>query len=262
MIPLPAFLAGAAMLAGPALADGASGIPGLECLASPYTASGTEGERHLSSLISDIRDALDRFPSLLAALDQSKMPICLERRTTDARGYLDVDRNLVAVSSRLSRDQQWIILVHELRHLEQFSRGFCPSNDLSMGENARAVFAMEADAQAITTLVAWTVRDAGDGGPWRALAAWPEYGDIAQRLDAVMRGSGETSRAVAAAFGQWYASDDRVTHYYYASCSDYLDRQEDSKKLPSYNVLEEGFYESLCRLPDGTRYDCTPPDKK
>ena len=240
-------------------ADGTD-TPGLWCLLPPYASGLSEPDQYLVGLVADVRAALAPFPSLVETFDAAGLPVCLETRTTDARGYLDVDRGLIAVSDRLTRDQQLTIIVHELRHLDQLSRGFCPSNDLSMSENAHSVFAMEADAQAITALVAWAARERGEDGPWNAVTGWPEYGDIAERFGEAMRETQDAGLAVSAAFEQWYASDTRVTHYYYAACSDYLDRLDSTKLLPSYGLLDTDFYEMLCLMPDGTRYTCAPPE--
>lgn len=259
MRPSVPLLAIALSLSGPAAGETPPEESDLLCIDPPFTGESAVAPR-LSAVLSDIRRSLGPFPGLLETLDTAEIPICLETRTTDARGYLDVERNVIAVSDRLSPAQQWVIIVHELRHLDQFTRGYCPSNELAMAENARAVFAMEADAQAIAALVAWSARESGEEAPWEALTGWPEYRDIAERFEAEMRSSGDAGLAVAAAFDQWYASETRVTHYYYASCSDYLDRQDRDNLLPSYGLLDLTFYEALCVLPDGTRYACAPPE--
>ncbi|MBT8410374.1 MAG: hypothetical protein KJP02_01080, partial [Octadecabacter sp.] len=58
----------------------------------------------------------------------------------------------------------------------------------------------------------------------------------------------------------WYMSDDRLNDYYIASCSDFLDRQDASKLLPRYQLVPDDFLDDLCRLPDGSRYRCLPPE--
>ncbi len=168
---------------------------------------------------------------------------------------------VIALKSSLSFDEQRLILIHELRHLEQFDRGHCPSNDVSMRENARAVMATEADAMAITTLLAWDLRTIGHPGPWHTLIDWEQYGDIPQRFEAELAETGDLEAAVVAAFAQWYASDWRVNSYYFASCSDYLDRLDESHKLPRYDMLPDDYLTRLCRLPNGAPYACSDANR-
>ncbi|MGI3183617.1 DUF6782 family putative metallopeptidase [Nioella aestuarii] len=204
--------------------------------------------------------ALDRFPYYRASLATERPTMCLEDGPLGARGFLDVDGNRIVISTRLALDEQVVIFLHELRHLQQIGEGFCPASTLSMAENARAVFALEADAMAVTTLVAWTLAEAGLSGAWQALTGWPLYGDIPVAFQqAIDRGADETG-ASAAAFYQWYGSDWRRESYYIAACSDYLDRQDEANALPQYQLLPPEFLSNLCRLPDGTAYPCAEPE--
>lgn len=203
--------------------------------------------------------ALERFPGYRAALAAQRPTVCVEDGPLDARGFLDVEGNRIVISSRLAVEEQAVIFLHELRHLQQIGEGFCPASTLSMEENARAVFALEADAMAVTTLVAWTLRENGLSTPWQALTDWPLYGDIPIAFQqAIDRGANETV-ASAAAFYQWYASEWRRESYYIAACSDYLDRQNATNALPQYQLLPPEFLETLCRLPNGTSYPCVEP---
>lgn len=203
--------------------------------------------------------ALDHFPYYRATLSSQRPDLCVDDAPLGARGFLDVDHNRIVISARLAVDEQAVIYLHELRHLQQIGEGFCPESTLSMEENARAVFALEADAMAVTTMVAWTLRDAGLPAPWVALTAWPLYGDIPIAFqDAIDRGATATV-ASAAAFYQWYESDWRRESYYIAACSDYLDRQDEAHALPQYQLLPPEFLMTLCRLPDGASYPCEEP---
>jgi hypothetical protein len=97
-----------------------------------------------------------------------------------------------------------------------------------------------------------------DGQPdaWDALAEWPTQKDIAARFAAEMARTGDASGAVTAAFSEWYVSKSRVDRYYLSSCSDFLDRQDETKALPSYGMLRKNFLVDLCILPDSTGYTC------
>lgn len=225
------------------------------CRAYPFD----DAPPQMQSFLDSAAPALDRFPYYRAAMASQRPSVCIDDGPLGARGFLDVDHNRIVISARLPVDEQAVIFLHELRHLQQIGEGFCPASTLSMEENARAVFALEADAMAVTTMVAWTLRDAGLDGPWQALTNWPLYGDIPVAFqEAIDRGATETV-ASAAAFYQWYESEWRRESYYIAACSDYLDRQDASHALPQYQLLPPGFLANLCRLPDGTEYPCEEP---
>jgi hypothetical protein len=236
------------------------------CLADPATATETcqpypfdDAPPALRAILDLAAPALQRFPDYPAALDAARPVLCLDDAPFGARGYLDVDGNRIVISADLSEHEQMVILLHELRHLQQIGEGFCPAASLSMAENARAVFALEADAMAVTTLVAWTLRQDGQTEAWQALTDWALYADIPDAFQqAIDRGAEETG-ASAAAFYQWYGSDWRRESYYIAACSDYLDLQDAAHALPQYQLLPPEFLSSLCRLPDGTSYPCAEP---
>jgi len=244
-------------------ARSAHDLPGLDiaaqCLTAPYTHAVTPAAQRLRALLDRLDDARDPLQDLAADLTETEPLLCIDDRPIAERGYFDVDQNLIAVSAALDPDEMLTILIHELHHVVQYSRGYCPSNDVSREENARATFAVEADAMAITALAAWVLRSQGDPGPWSAMLGWDRYADIAERFDAEASASGNLARAASLAFYQWYDSDWRRTSYYLSSCSDYLDRQDRTHALPSYDLLPSDFLTNLCRLPDGTRYNCAAP---
>lgn len=200
------------------------------------------------------------YPSLHAAIEAEAPRLCLVDGVREAAGEYAPLENEVRIASSLPEGLMLSILLHEARHVEQLSRGFCPSNALSMRENARMVFALEADASAVSLLVAWSLREAGQPDAWQALSEWEMQQDIADAFEAEMRASGDPGLAAARAFDQWYGSAERREAYYLASCSDYLARQEESHALPRYGMLPDDFLKSLCNLPDGTRYGCEDPE--
>lgn len=242
-----------ACLALPA-ADGAQADP--TCLAPPWEAQDTPQRAALHALLTELRPVLARHPSLEAALLRLTPTLCLAPNLREAEGYLDADTLRIVLGADAPVPLQAGILLHELRHLDQFARGFCPSSTLTMRENARATFALEADASAVGLLVAWDMRAHGAHGPWEALAAWPQQADIAARLAEVMAATDDPAAAAAAAFAQWYARPGRLESYYLASCSDYLDRLDTAHLLPGQDLRDPGFLERLCRLPDDTPYPC------
>jgi hypothetical protein len=230
------------------------------CIEHPYDLPVAEDQYGLVAMYRDITTALVHFPSLAEALDSAEPDLCFSSVMDNALAYLDFDQNRIVISEGLSKGMRNGVFLHELRHLDQFVRGSCPSDDLAMKENARATFAMEADASAISLLVAWEMKENGDDYVWAALSLWPSQTDIAESFAKEMADTGNVALAVTAAFYQWYASSSRVDRYYAASCSDYLDRQDASHKLPMYQLIPDAFLEDLCTLPDGSSYECSFPE--
>ncbi|NNK78844.1 MAG: hypothetical protein HKP40_09055 [Litoreibacter sp.] len=213
----------------------------------------------LVQVYEEVAAGLERFPSLLAAVEDQSPELCLSSKMDNAHGYFDIEQNRIYLSDQIPIAMQVGVLLHEVRHLEQFSLGICPSDDLAMKEYARATFALEADASVVSLLVAWDMKENGNSGPWLALSAWPTQADIASSFASEMRASNDVPTAASAAFDQWYMSEARLEEYYIASCSDFLDRQDASKTLPRYQLVPADFLDELCRLPDGSSYSCSPP---
>ncbi len=256
-LPVRAAVTGALLGAGLCVSVAtAQDLPAAACLDHPYQDAASPEQEELRALFAEFSAILPDLPRMRDAIDTLRPRLCIDNRAITVRGYLDAEIRLVALRAGLERDAKLLVLIHELRHLEQLSRGFCPSNQISMQENARASLAYEADAMAVTALIAWDLAARGDGGPWQVLSEWQNYADIAERFAEVRRETGDPGSAVTAAFDQWYASDWRTESYYRASCSDYLDRLDQSHALPRYDLLPDDFWEQLCRLPTGVGYAC------
>ena len=211
------------------------------------------------SLVNEINGLSDEFPTMVESLKKLGPALCLDERKVSDRGYYDPLLNIIGLKADLGYHEKLAVLLHELRHLDQLARGYCPSTDYSMKETARATFAVEADAQAVAILIGWAMKADGNAGPWQAMMSWPNYSDIQNRFDTVMRQTGDPARATAAAFAHWYTSTWRVETYYHASCSDYLDRLDETKLLATDNMLPDDFLRNLCKMPDGSNYDCIEP---
>ncbi|MDT8327205.1 MAG: hypothetical protein RQ750_07455 [Roseovarius sp.] len=208
------------------------------------------------ALMDGMEPVLEIFPTYRDLLTTQATDVCLSASLHDARGYFSPEDNVIILQSDLTRDMQVAILIHELRHLEQYATGNCPTYHLAMSENARATLALEADASATSLFIANALGDAGQPQIWAALAAWPTHADIAVAFASELDASGDPREATTAAFAQWYASPWRRENYYRASCSSYLDRQDSTKSLPQYNKIAPGVFQRLCRLPDGSPYNC------
>lgn len=197
---------------------------------------------------------------LLTPLDDRAVTLFLDDRPTGALGYFAPDTAEIVLDAGLDDDGLFVVLVHELRHLQQDRRGLCPAPvDLSRTDMLQMVFALEADAQAITTLYAWRKRAAGDPGPWQALTGHEAFDLIGDSFAAAIAQSSDPAQATAAAFSAWYAEEARVDRYYRATCSDWYDAQDREHRLGATTALPADFSAALCQMPDGAPYDCVPP---
>jgi len=239
---------------------GAARAGALPCLMPPHDRPEGEVQTHLAGLLADLRPLLDHAPAMALALHELGPALCLDDGLQGAEGYFEPDAMRIVLHGGLDRGLQLGILLHELRHLEQFHRGICPSDRLAIGDHARMVFAIEADASAISLLLAWQRLLAGDPAIWEALMNWPSQSDIAISLAQEFFASADEGRMAAAAFARWYALDQRREGYYVDSCQAYLDQQDRSRRLPQYDRLPPDFLTAICRLPDGRPYPCAEPD--
>ena len=229
------------------------------CVYATDIAADPHAPAALIEVYEEVVVGLERFPSLLSAFEEQSPKLCLSDKMDNAHGYFDIELNRIVLSDQLSIAMLVGVLLHEIRHLEQAALGICPSDALAMKQYARATFALEADASAVSLLVSWDMKEQGNSGPWAALAAWPTQSDIASEFASEMFASSDASSAVSVAFDQWYKSEARQEEYYVASCSDYLDRQDTSKALPQYQLVPFDFLNDLCKLPDGSKYECSLP---
>ncbi len=246
---------------GLALSFGLTALPSVS-LASDTCASPpiyqTE-DAELDALIERALPVIDRFVSLHQALLSVAPEICLFTRPAEALGYFEPDTRRIAIDARLDEDLKLAILLHEMRHVEQFQRRLCPDLSLSMQNYARAVWAMEADATTVSMIVTWDIARGGDPGPFQALADHPHYSDVAAVFAVTMEETEDIGESSAAAFAAWYGSEIRRDTYYRSSCSAYLDQQDASHLLPQYGRLDPSYFLTLCTLPNGGSFDCAEP---
>ncbi|WGH80150.1 DUF6782 family putative metallopeptidase [Jannaschia ovalis] len=214
----------------------------------------------IADALAALAPVLDEYPDFQDVLDRSVAAICLTPAALDAQGYFEPETARIVLSDALSDGRMQAVLVHEMRHAAQFARGVCPAPDLAMRDYADAIFALEADASVTSVMLAHELRATGASEMWHALADWPLQADIAARYDAARAAGGTATDAATVAFDAWYLNRERRAAYYLAACADYLDTQDREHRLPSYERLPEGFFATLCRLPDGTAYPCAGPD--
>lgn len=247
----PILLAAAAFLA---LARGVAQA-GEVCLAAPY--SGGTGE--IAKLAALLTEALSPHPSLARALMTQAPDLCLDDAVYEEQGYFEPGANRIVLRAGLDADLQLAVLIHEVRHLDQFGRGVCPSTTLNLSEYMRSRLALEADAAAIGVYVAWTLRESGTPGPLEQLRSWPTHQDLVARFTQEMATSGDEVAATAATFAQWFQNPDRRAMYAFAICSNYIDALDRQKVEPGGQMLPDDLAARICVLPDGRRYDCVLP---
>lgn len=229
------------------------------CLLPPYDAPATPEQQALAELLAALDDWPEAPGALTAPLRADGIALCLDDRPSFTRGVYEVDFGLVALSARLSPGERLAILIHELRHVDQRARGFCPSLAYGVEAATAFTFAVEADAQAVSSYVAWTLAAAGRPEAWEALLGMSNYADIAHALDGELTAYATVPEALARAFARWYEAPWRVSAYARAACEGHYDALDRTHLLPSYGALPEGHLDGLCTLPGGGFYDCEIP---
>jgi len=194
--------------------------------------------------------------NLLSVTNQLNTIFCIDERDDETRGYYDFKYNILGIKEHLDIFEKLIIFVHELRHISQFTRGYHNSLAFDINEIIRMNFAIEADVQAIVTLYAWRMKQAGTDEVWNALLGFEHYSDIAKQFEREINLSRNESRATYAAFVQWYKSEWRVDKYFKCSYSWYVDMLDETKLIQKYIQFPSDFFDNLCELPCGKNYNC------
>ncbi|MDP3264764.1 MAG: DUF6782 family putative metallopeptidase [Tabrizicola sp.] len=245
---------GAAVAVG-ALAAAAPALAEQVCIAAPYAGGGGE----LADLAARAVQVVAGFPSLAEALAEQKPELCLDDTLVEEQAYFEPAANRIVIRKGLDPDFQLAVIIHELRHLEQFGRDICPTIKLRLDDYVRSRLALEADAAAVSLYVTWQLRAAGDAGPWETLGKWPTHDDLALSFETEMAASGDAVKATSAAYAAWFDDADRRGIYAFVGCSSYLDALDLAHMEPGKGRVAETFLPTLCRMPDGRAYDCFLP---
>lgn len=225
------------------------------CAPYPWTS-----DPRLGAPVASLEMVLEAAPSLTKPVSELKPTLCLVARASEAHGAFQPETATISLYNGLSPGETTAILIHELRHLDQTARDVCLSPDLAMREHARAVFALEADAMAVTMLIAWELRGTDGGAAFDALRSMSGSADIAATFAQTITETGDSALATADAFTAWYASETRRESYYISSCEAYLSEREDSKRLPGSLSFDATILTRMCRLPTGETYPCREPE--
>lgn len=225
------------------------------CIPAPYTA----GAGEVSDLARLVLTVLPDFPSLARSLADQAPGLCIDDSLYDVQGFYEPRTNRIVLRAGLHPDMQLAILLHELRHLEQFASDSCPTLDLRFSDYVRLRMALEADAAAVGVYAAWKLTQAGRPGPLEQLQSWPTHDDLVTRFKAEIAASGDEVAATAATYVQWFESEERRAIYSFAICSNYLDALDIEKLPPGKGTLADDIAARLCILPDGRPYGCILP---
>lgn len=225
-----------------------------------YFLGGSNLQNKYTDTIQVILDELRNEPDLAVYLLDSARKLntafCIEDRADGCRGYFDYNYNIIAVRKKLDLFIKVIIFVHELRHVDQVSRGFSQSLDYDANEMVRLNFAVEADANAVLALYAWRLKENGYPQTWAQLFELSQYSDIYSAFRTEIESSKDELKATRAAFIQWYKSKWRTVNYYRSSLGGYHDMLDDTNLIQRYDKLPENYFNNLCTLPDGENYGC------
>jgi hypothetical protein len=255
-LPAVAALLGALCIpGGPAEALSGGTVEARQCLPSGETAS--HELRELDAAVELLKQS-GYFDILIR---MSGVEICVDPLMTLFRGHYEPDEHVIVIGANASLEEKALIMAHELRHVDQAARGYAPSIAFAMRENVRQIFALEADAQAVTVLFAWSMREAGNHSLWQALKTLEHAGDMAAPCEAAMLAGAGQAAATRAAFSAWYQSPWRVENYFTAAAGAYLDQLDETRSVQSYRELPQGHFDRLCLLPNGGNYACRPPEQ-
>ena len=131
-------------------------------------------------------------------------------------GQVDADRKLIVLNACESDERLIETLVHECRHVQQFSRGVeygCGMYNIK--DAVRLHRCKEADAEALTAAVCHEIRvSSGSESAWKAFAAGRPFVAAGLEKEALkQKDSAVTPIMLRAAFDGWYA-DERVVRFY------------------------------------------------
>ena len=236
--------------------QGAVVSAGETCIEAPYDTEAGE----VTVLAELVLSVLEGFPSLKTSLLDQSPSLCINDTLYDMQGYFEPGTNRIVLRAGLDPDMQLAILLHELRHLEQFASEACPTVAMTLSDYMRLRMALEADASAIGVYAAWRLQQAGRPGPLEQLQAWSTHQDLVTRFMAEIAATGgDEVAATSATYAQWFESEDRRAMYAFAICSNYLDALDIQNLPPGKATITDDYAARLCILPDGRPYDCTLP---
>ena len=169
-------------------------------------------------------------------------------------GQVDADRKHIILNDCESDERLIETLVHECRHVQQFSRGVdygCGAYNIK--DAVRLHRCKEADAEAIAAAVCHEIRfNSGDEAPWKAFASGRPFVAAGLEREALkQKDPVVTSLMLRAAFDGWYA-DERVVRIYEENyiekgiLTECFCRKEKLKNYFHKKTTSEGIVKQVC----------------
>lgn len=140
---------------------------------------------------------------------------------------------MIILKKGLTDDNLVQAIVHETGHLMQHYAGVGnPDRILSTEQYILFYRAAEAHAQALTTAVAWAMKETGDTGPWEA-AKFVGYGDITDAYEKAVTedpAALKNGHALRVAFDAWFGKPERLAGYNAATVDNMIPFLEKGRK--------------------------------
>ncbi len=159
--------------------------------------------------ISRVLETLARSATARAVLRRvrgRRVQVCLDKKTPLLAYYFS-STGVIGLSTELSEGGRVAFLAHELSHVPQHPRysdnRYFPPGDLLLLRRIR-----EASAEAISTRIAWELREAGYPAAWIEKGAGP-YADVVRAFHYAAEGDASArglQAATRAAFDYWFTA--------------------------------------------------------
>ena len=190
---------------------------------------------------------------LLRNAQERRVLVCFDG-TTDLMAYYRAGTRLIGLKPHPKLGILVAYLAHELSHVPQHAvysdNRYFPAGDLILLRRLR-----EATAEALSTRVAWQLRQSGFPSAWTQKRRDPFYGDIVEAFGLAMVRAGPPGNemeATKAAFDTWFMSPARLDVYDRMTIG-HLERiSGDSLGLvPPRRALTHEFLLGLTHMTDG-----------
>lgn len=159
-------------------------------------------------------------------------------------GVYEYKDPMVVLKENLTDDNFVQAIVHEIGHLNQhLQKVGNPDRILTKEEYILFYRVAEAEAQAWATEVAWSLKEAGDPGPWQA-AKNVGYHEICDAYEMAVKNDPTAvadGRARRIAFDTWFEDEGRLAYYNKATTDDMIPFLEHGReKIFTTHGMSEG----------------------
>ncbi len=166
----------------------------------------------------------------------------------DVHALYYTGRGVLAVGIDKTNDEVTGDAVHELRHLFQEKTGLFDIPASEKNDRIHLEYAGEADAEAVSALVMWELKEAGTPGPWNHHNNHHNYGPrsicyahISTSFRKAVEGGLAPALATQHAFRAWYRDQSLLSYYEESALTELNRAQKKSEK--------ESGQAAACRQP-------------